>query len=174
MRILNSIDMFGISYNIKTLGRDKYTSPLGGCLTIVALIVITGISFIFGTDFYFKKNPKVREEDVVHETMQEMKIDEFDHPFMIRMGSEDGFDGKPIVYSNNQNPFKLVARYEEVKLNERKTYDKVCSVSDAVINCSETSLNGNLRFTKLVLSEWFCLDYAKLLKVCSETTGTNY
>ena len=174
LRILNSIDMFGIAYNIKTLGRDKYTSPLGGCLTIVALIVITGISFLFGTDFYFKKNPRVREEDVVHETMQEMKIDEYNHPFMIRMGAPSGFDGKTIDYSNSQNPFKPMARYNDIKMNDKKKYDRVCNVPDAVINCSETALKGDLRFTNFDLTQWSCLDYAKIIKVCSEATGTKY
>ena len=137
-------------------------------------MVITGISFVFGTDFYFKKNPRVREEDVVHETMQEMKIDEFNHPFMIKLQSPIGHDGKSIDYSNSQNPFKPVARYRDLKMNDKKKYDIVCRVSDAIIKCSETSLKGYLGFTNLDLTLWSCLDYAKIIKVCSEKTGTMY
>ena len=167
MQLLSKLDMFGVSYTLKTQGREKFTTVLGGVLTLLTIFVITAISLLFGTDFYMKKNPKFLENNKVHEEQQTLLLDEKIHPFMIKINNPTGFYGKFIEYPEGQNPLKPMIRYGDYKYEKGKS-QPICSIANAAIKCSETLLKGDTRFEKDDLSQWYCLDYAKVKGVCRE------
>ena len=59
------IDLFGHEYNFETKGSPKHKSIEGGIISIICIVAIIAISFIFGQDLYLRKNPQTsRSQDI--------------------------------------------------------------------------------------------------------------
>lgn len=169
LKLLNALDMFGVSYTFKTRGNEKFTTAVGGVLSITTFCVITTISLLFGTDFYLRQNPKFLENNKTHEKQQVLFLEEVTHPFMIKIGKPVGFDGMSFEFPEGQNPLKTIIRYEDIKSVKGK-FEKICDVPKAGIRCSETILKNDTRFENDDLSQWYCLDHTKIKRVCREKT----
>ena len=161
---ISSLDIFGISYSLKTNGKDTYKSVFGACLTVVVLAIAAQLTFLYGTDFFFMKNPTVLDSDVVHAEMQEIFPTIATHPFMIRVLINE-------KYNPTDVPIHVNGAYWDIRLNEETGIQETkCRVSGVTTNCAETVLRTQTRFTSEKLENWMCLDFEKVQKRCAAIT----
>ena len=154
--------MFGVNYTLKTRGEDKFRTAIGGCLTLLTICVISVVSFVFGTDFYYKQNPNVLNNEKDNDKRQELVLDQNEHPFMIRLQAN--------AYIK-EGTIKLLARYSDYRINDQGKEETSCAISDAVTNCASTTLKSDPKFINEDLSVWSCVDFEKVTRLCREKTG---
>ena len=58
---LSQIDMYGSKFHFKTFGDNKTTSSFGGIMTIATILILFLFTYLFGQDFFYRRNPKVTE-----------------------------------------------------------------------------------------------------------------
>ena len=75
MKYLKKIDIFGV------FGDNQYNSMFGGFLTIVFAEFSISVIFLFGTDLYLRKNPKVIIDRIVPNDQLYMKYSLSNFPF---------------------------------------------------------------------------------------------
>lgn len=56
---LKSIDYFSRKFTFTYKGKDKYNTVLGGCITILAFIIIVINAWLIGKDIFLCQNPIV-------------------------------------------------------------------------------------------------------------------
>ena len=160
----SSLDIFGVSYTLKANGKDAYQSIFGACLTIFVLAIATQLTYLYGTDFFFMKNPTVLDSDVVHSEMQEIFPTTATHPFMMRILRNDKFNPTDV-------PIQINGGYYDLRLNTKTgVQERKCVVFGVTTNCAETVLKTQTRFTNEKLENWVCLDFEKVRKRCAEIT----
>ena len=59
MKYFKLIDLFGVNYNFEFEGSQRHLTLEGACLSILTIISIIVVSFIFGQDIIFRKNIKI-------------------------------------------------------------------------------------------------------------------
>ena len=80
-----SIDMFGTPAKLKTFGETSYKTSFGGVLTLLTFVTVCFFSYIFGTDFYHRENPRVVSNIKVHKKTLPYFLDTAKDPFMFRL-----------------------------------------------------------------------------------------
>ena len=65
MDLLKKIDIFGTKFNFTIFGNSHYNTKFGGVLTFITVALSMAVTFIFGNDLLFRKNPKVITEKLV-------------------------------------------------------------------------------------------------------------
>ncbi len=66
------IDIFGISFNFSTFGKEKFKTNIGSLITILTLIIIGVFTFLFGQNFYYRQNPIVLNQIVQRENYSDL------------------------------------------------------------------------------------------------------
>ncbi len=69
--IFKTIDIFGITFNFTTLGKEKFKTNLGSLMTIICVVTIGVFTFLFGQNFYYRENPSVINQIVVPDNYSE-------------------------------------------------------------------------------------------------------
>ena len=83
---LKKIDMFGTPAKLNTFGETSYKTSFGGILTLLTFVTIGFFSYIFGTDFYHRENPRVVESKKFHKKSKPYILDSKKNPFMFKFG----------------------------------------------------------------------------------------
>ena len=164
MNLLKAIDNFGIVYNLKTLGNEKFKSLTGACLTIATLALTTYLTFIFGQNFYYKINPTVLETDIEHESSQEIVPTTATHPFMMRIEKETN------VFNPPDFPVRLNLDYFHWERDDKNKEERKCFASEIKVNCAETELKDSPLYTIEEFSTFWCIDFKKVQEQCAEQT----
>ena len=165
VKIFKSCDIFGVSYALKTNGQEKYKSNFGACLSFAVVLIALQLTYIYGMDFFFKKNPNVLDSDVIHDSMQEIFPTTEQYPFMIRY-MKDSLPNPPNM------PIRINMQYLDFRTNkENNVKELYCRVREVKTNCAETPLKGDTRFAEENLNDWFCFDFEKVRKTCAEMTN---
>ena len=101
--ILQSIDQFGIPFQLRTLKKDKFKTALGGCLSLLCIFLVAFISIFFGNDFYNKTNPNVVSSEKVYKTTNKVDIMKSTIEFMFRVE-----DSKKNLIEPETIPYSIV------------------------------------------------------------------
>ena len=159
-----SLDIFGVSYALKTQGQDKYKTLLGAFFTLVVMALATMFTYVYGADFFNMTNPSIFEDDFIHEEVQEVFPTTATHPFMMRVSLNNSFD-------LTNTPIRAELLYRHYITNKKTGLtEKYCVINEANSNCADTILKKHEQFLKEDLSTWTCIDFDKVKKQCAEIT----
>ena len=160
-KLFSSLDVFGFSYTIKTNGKDKFKTLVGACLTLLVLAIAINLTFLFGADFLYMRNPIVLDTDIIHDEAQEIYPTTKTHPFMIRYEAKSTY--------NQLDAARIYIDYQDWRFNKEKGIShRKCFALEIKTNCAETELKNDPQWSEEVLSNWFCVDFEKVRQQCAE------
>ena len=169
VNILQICDIYGIVFVINTNGKEKFTTTCGGLLSLLTASIVGCLTFLYGNDFFYKKNGIVRDNELTSYDAQYIEITDDNLPFMARLQYKDGFNLENERYQIN-------FRYQDWSLNADGTSKLECNVNgNSQKNCSETAYMNNTDFVRDNLNTFICADIESIRKQCVEQTkNPNY
>ena len=158
-------DYFGVVYVINTRGKEKFTTACGGFFSIVTLVIVTGLTLLYGADFFYKKNGIVTENELTSVDPEYVDIGNYEYPFMARLKFGNEFNLPSARFQIN---FRYWHYIEEIPGQQKFA----CLVEgNSQKSCAETPYNNNsLDFKKEDLSNFICPDFESIRKQCVEQT----
>ena len=164
------IDRFGINYSLNVMGEERTQSPMGGCLTLVALALSCFIVYFLGSDFFLKQNATFIVNEVVLENPKYVDLSTGNFPFMAQIKfTNAGFNlpGKG---------YRLQMLYGHWEKNGDESYrDECVSYFNNTVSCNESSAKRLDHYKDKDLSNWICLDFKKVEEQCkSQTKQADY
>ena len=163
---LKKIDMYGVPFSLNTFGKSKFTTYFGGFLTIVTLVVVGLCTYLFGTDFWYKENPNVIPDELVHLTSKKVNLATDKLTFMVSLQ-----DGSAKPYDIDAIPFKTFGYYFQMRKDSDGVHQLVCNTSsddNILTKCSKTKATLNFDLKKEKLENWLCFDMEKIKDICKE------
>ena len=157
--LLTAIDIFGAAYTLKTNGKDKYRTKLGGLFTILCFVAIGFFSIIFGLDFYKKTNPAVSRNEFEHDKTQYMPLKSYE--YMVRIDNKS-------IFNSPSYPYKPFGAYEHYIKKDDGRVETLCFTRAVISQCTETDAKTNPALKEFVLSDWYCIDRAKIISACKK------
>ena len=152
--LLRKIDMFGRPAKLRTFGEDSYKTAFGGILTLISFFTIAFFSYLFGTDFFHKENPRVVQNFKIHKKAGSYTLKTAKDPFMIRLN-----DGGLKVLDYATLPYKIQGFFYHFKKDAKGVFLVIFS-ADALVPCTQTKMNENKEIAEnVVMSEWYCFDW---------------
>jgi hypothetical protein len=148
--ILRWIDVFGTNFQFTTFKQSKFKTKIGGIISISALITIIVFSFLFGRDFFFKKNPRVLSQLVIPDDYLspfEMTPENFVIPWRI---SDD--------YSRTVN-FENIIYPRLTYYQFKKNSTEMKEIDINVTKCSKENAKIPEFSKKFNIEEWYCFDW---------------
>jgi hypothetical protein len=150
---LKFFDLFGVAFEFTTLKDTKYSSSLGGLITICCGLTILVFGFFFGQDFFYKKNPKIIQQTVYPEDYLapiKLRPDNIIFPWRL----VDAFKN-PINFEGKVFPFLDYYQYTQNStgsnlINFSRLYFKKCTKE--IANVPEFYNNFNL-------DNYYCVDW---------------
>jgi hypothetical protein len=109
LKLISLIDVFGTTFQFTTMKESKFRTAAGGIFTMMCLIVIIVFCYVFGRDFFFKKNPRVLTQVVVPDNYTDpfqMTAENFVLPW--RLADADNL---PVDFENKFYPTITYYRY---------------------------------------------------------------
>ena len=168
--VIKKVDMFGLPFSFLTFGADKFKTSLGGLLSL--LICCLGIYFIyfFGEDLFYKKNPKVTLNELIHLETKKVEVTNEKFSFMFRL---DNGVGTP--YDLNNFPYQFQLSYHHYRYDKKRNIHRICDVSrsEFAIKCSNTKAKLNPALVKENFDLWYCFDTEKIKAACREQIGVD-
>jgi hypothetical protein len=152
-KYFKSIDIFGNSFSFTTFQQDKYKTTVGGFFSLICIVIAIVFSFLFGKDFFYRTNPKVRSQKVIPEFAEKINLtrDVLALPWRIEddAGKPMNFDGliypKLSYYFYNYNEQNQLALTKKIYFNLTK--------------CSEENVKFPQLYKQLNLSNYYCFDW---------------
>ena len=157
--LLTAIDIFGVAYTLKTNGKDKYRTKLGGCFTIACFITMVFFTMVFGMDFFKKINPEVSRNDFEHDKPQYMPLKS--NNYMVRVGNSENFNSPSY-------PYKPYGGYQHFIQKANGSLEIVCNSFAVISPCTATDAMKNPDLTDFILSDWYCIDTKKITNHCKK------
>lgn len=150
-----AIDIFGTLFNF-TINKDlKYKTFLGAVFSTITFIVIIAACFFFGTDFYFRTNPKVISQITVPENYTKVSLTSKNFTISWRLEDNNGQEveiPEGIIYS--------AISYSSMEADPLTKDLDYIQPPDLVPTrrCNETSNNEKFNKEKNPNS-WYCIDW---------------
>ena len=145
--ILNSIDIYGRKFHFLTNKKLKFKTWIGGLITLFLLLIGIIFIFIFGNDFFFRKNPSFTQSSI---SERYKKINLSNAQIIIAFRTED-------VYGNYLNTSKYIFPkiyyysaipniYGEFRSDYKEEYIpfRLCNKNDFEGNENYLELYGNM------------------------------
>jgi hypothetical protein len=152
--LIKYIDYFGVTFQFNTQKNKKYTSILGGILTTICLLLIITFGFLFGRDFYLKRNPKMNEQMVFPLNYSEaftLSPENIVVPWRLMDTNSQSVDFKNKIF-----PLLI---YEKAIINSTGThiiYNEALPYS----KCNSQNVKVNIT-SSYKLDDYFCFDWSK-------------
>ena len=160
LSLFKKIDMFGTPAKLKTFGEDSFKTVFGGILTTITTVTIVIFSYLFGTDFYHRENPRVVQQDKINKKAPTYFLETARDPFMLRLTN-----GTLQVLDYKSLPVRIQGTYFHYKKNQGGNWETIFGV-DGIAPCHQTNLINNEEILdSLVLSEWYCMDWDKITEL---------
>ena len=166
--ILKSVDMFGLPFSFLTFGAATFKTTLGGLLTLLIYGIAAYFTYFFGEDLFYKKNPNVTLNDLVHLETKKVELSNEKFSIMFRLDNNLG-----LSYDLNNFPYQFRAAYHHYKYDEKRNLTKYCNPAgyEFVTKCSNTKAKLNPALEKENLDLWMCFDMEKIKTVCRKEIG---
>ena len=166
--IIKKVDMFGLPFTFLTFGAATFKTTLGGFLTLLIYVVAAYLIYFFGEDLFYKKNPNVTVNDLVH--LETNKVELSNGKFSIMFRLDNGI-GQP--FDLNNFPYQFRALYHHYKYDEKRNLTRYCNPGgyEFVTKCSNTNAKLNHALEKENMDLWMCFDTEKLKAACRKEIG---
>lgn len=154
MNFLNSIDIYGTEFNFTTFNRRKYTSKLGGIMTVISFGMLLALLIVFGQPVWHKKNPGVilQTHDFPNYPMYTLSNSQFPIAFRFENEKKIGVNLEGFVYPALQF-------IKQKKNHSTNSMDTFSNVFLNYTKCNNDILkNENLTSA---LENWYCVDWSK-------------
>jgi hypothetical protein len=152
LNYMKFIDMFGTSFQFTIFKKEKFRTIVGAILTVISFVIILVFSFFFGSDFYYKLNPKVLTEIIqpeIYPPSFELSPENLVLAWRITDSSDLLINYTGIIYP--------VITYYNFHLNStEQDKDRVEVLS--IQKCSD--LNVKMKEFVFPKDDWYCLDWS--------------
>jgi hypothetical protein len=153
--VITLLDVYGDAFSFTTFNQTKFKTFFGGLMSLVTLGLIIMFSFLFGSDFYYRRNPKVILQTIDPEYYELTPVSNSNFTIMWRM--EDGM-GYPVDFTGKVYP---TFQYKERSKDENGALVPNRIIDFEYTKCSNISDVNEFAARKYNLSQWFCLDLDK-------------
>jgi hypothetical protein len=152
-KYFKSLDIFGNSFSFTTFQHDKYKTTVGGLLSLICIVIAIIFTFLFGQDFFYRTNPKVRSQKVIPQFAQKINLtrDVLALPWRIEDDST-----KPVNFDGLIYP-KL--SYYIYNYNEQNQLTLMKKIFFNITKCSEENVKFPQLYKQLNLSNYYCFDW---------------
>jgi hypothetical protein len=157
MNFIKNIDIFGEEFYFTIFGKSKYTTVLGGILTLLTGISTIIITILFGIDLIKRSNPKIVTERVIPSNYTYINCSLQNFPFFWRISDDNNLKAnfKNVLYPE----LSLYAYYFNTNISEWEMTDKK---SLTVKNCTKELVQNNDLFDQLGLNNYYCVDWTEV------------
>jgi len=150
---LENLDMFGLNFNFKVDGNEKFQTKFGTFLTIFYILFSIGLFLSFGQDLYLRRNPKVIYNSKVV-SYEEENFSNRNFTFAFRI---EDIAGNLIVNDSN---YSFDVSYFQMKLNDKGEWENILLESFPFRRCQELNYTKQKEeFYNFSLAYWFCFDF---------------
>ena len=157
---LNFVDIFGITFQLRTMKKSNFSTVFGGCLSLICVFLVAMFSIFFGNDFYNKTNPSVVFSEKIYKETNKIDLINSDFEIMFRIESQSYIFLEPETI-----PYSIDVSYNFlIKEGSGAQKIKFWSATSAK-RCSETRAAKNSKFSDMDLTQWLCFDWETLLDV---------
>ncbi len=152
MKYISKIDLFGKEFKFTINGSERFRSTFGGILTIIVAIIVGVLAFFFGQDLYYRRNPKIINEEKTPSTYPPpFKLTNKNLPFMWRIMNFQGVIQEDISYLNPVLNYRHLNNTITTVVRENKINFTPCNEIDDTYP-KEFRENYNT-------STWKCIDW---------------
>jgi hypothetical protein len=151
--ILKSCDLFGNKFYFTVLKNESYKTTFGGITSIVCISIIAVFTFLFGQDFFTKKNPKIiQQTEIPDDYLPPYKLspDTIVIPWRFSNNDGDQVDYSGIIYP--------ILTYYEYITNSSGTIMTV-EQKMTLTTCDEKISQVPEFNKKFNISQYFCFDW---------------
>ena len=101
MKWIKYLDIYGTAFEFSVFNEPKFKTFIGGLLSIATLVLIVIFAFLFGTDFFFRKNPQtlVSKQNPNEFTYFNLSQETLLVPFRINYNNGSEADINGIIFS---------------------------------------------------------------------------
>jgi hypothetical protein len=145
-------DIFGTTFQFTIFKSEKFRTIIGSILTLISLGIILVFSFFFGSDFYYKLNPKILTET------QEPEI----YPPAFELSPENLVlawriaDNNDVPIDHHGKIYPVITYYDLHFNSSEKSKDRVEVM--AVKKCNDK--NVKMKEFAFPKDDWNCLDWS--------------
>ena len=138
--------MFGSRFHFKVFGKHKSMSCFGGLMTLITLVILAIFFYLFGQDFFYKKNPQVIQSGYLPQNYSTINLTEekIIIPWRIEDVSSIPVDPTGILYpriyyyTSERDPKTM----EFVSYNVEYLDFFKCNATDIMVNNGELQLGS--------------------------------
>ena len=148
---LSQIDMYGSKFHFRVFKDNKSISQLGGFMTILTMLILGVFLYLFGQDFFYKKNPQVTKSGILpaHYSKVDLNKEKIIVPWRIEDISSLPVDPTGILYPR-------IYYYTAEKNPETAELENIRTEYLDYYQCNITDLNTNQ--TGLKIDNYYCFD----------------
>ena len=157
MKNLKKIDIFGEKFNFSIFGNNQYNTNFGGLLTIFFLAFSISVTFLFGTDLYLRKNPKVLLDRIVPKDYHYINCSVSDLPYFWNIID---YENHVRNFTNILYPISTLQVYKYNTKNHSLDFQKKITIPNT--KCTKEMVNNDDIFNKLGLVDFYCIDWKNL------------
>ena len=154
MNLLKKIDIFGTKFNFTIFGNSHYNTKFGGVLTFITVALSMAVTFIFGNDLLFRKNPKVITEKLVPVNYSFNYYNVSNFPFFWTLKDS---------LNNLVNFTDILYPVSKIYVYKYNTTTSQLVLNDAITlpnkKCTKDMVNNDDLFIKLGLNLYYCIDW---------------
>ncbi len=155
MNSIKQLDLFGAEFKFNIRGGEKFKTTFGGIMTFSVIVIILILTYFFGYDLYYRRNPLILTElKTPLEYDPPIQIKNKDFPLIWRIKDVRG----QTMSSREINEF-LRFKITSIRMNHSK---REPPQFDSIIptDCRNTYLAKDKEFTKNYnLEDWSCVDW---------------
>lgn len=165
MKFISKADVFGSSFNFPVNGKTVYRTALGGCLTALSFVLMCVVTFLFGQDFFYKKNPTTLTNFGLSKDGEVPYVPITTSNFTVMYKFSD--PTKPLI-TKEETIFYPAISFEifSTKKSKEMTIEK--RTFPEPVNCATTKAVDNPYLTGYDLSYWMCIDWEQVTKDVGE------
>ena len=149
---LTKIDVYGTKFHFFTFNKLKFQTSIGGLLTIIIYLMTIILIYIFGKDFFYRKNP-VYTFSTISENYEKISLTKEKVTIAFRLEDNNGFS------LNMTNYFYPIITYYVYEPDNEKyhqySYEERIEIRKCVNKDFENDENNNLLE---MYGDLFCVD----------------
>lgn len=152
MKWIKYLDIYGTAFEFSVFNESKFKTFLGGFLSLATLVLVVIFAFLFGTDFFFRKNPQTltSKQNPIEFPYFNLSQEDFLVPFRINYNNGSVADINGIIY-----PLAVYQKYEK----DPETQEYLFSSFNLEINQCHDDPN----FPSFSLETYYCINFTDII-----------
>ena len=152
MKWIKYLDIYGTAFEFSVFNEPKFKTFIGGLLSIATLVLIVIFAFLFGTDFFFRKNPQtlVSKQNPNEFTYFNLSQETLLVPFRINYNNGSEADINGIIF-----PLAIYQKYEKNPETQEFLYTP--------INLEINRCHEDPNFPSFNLENYYCINFTDVV-----------